>query len=1111
MKKLNKLLIAVIMVLTALGASAQEFSVGDLTYKIYSPNAWCTGLTAAAKGKSNLAVVIPSKVTYNGTTYRVNGIDANSFKNATNITSVEMRFGVGTIENNVFEGCTGITYVRLPSSLKTVFADAFKGCTALKWVYYAGFSFPQGNMYSNSFPSNSGMTLCISTQSKKTPAQYKSQTGFTQFATVEYSRYAYDEYMSDGGMYAMGWPDNNGPDVTRSATLMGYNTNGSQTSGGTIYKPTAAVYNPNGGGISFSIDTIGSNAFEGQTSLKTIDLTNATKVKYIDQQSTNTGVQNVTKLVLPPSNFNFNTATFIGFTSLTAFELASGSSSFAIYDGSLYNYSKTTLWRVPLAKSGTMSYPSTLTRVWTFSHSNCTKITSAILPYGVKTVESYAFRGCSALSSIRIPSSVTSLSNSYVFNGINTSAYVYVNMQNPPTITADNYFGTHSNIDLYVPYGRESAYSSAGWTGFYGVNRDAQALDYYPSSDGPGYTVTSTTSFTANDGVTYDGRVKTVAYGAAKNSSATTVVVPAYMLMNGKKYAVTKIGEKSFAYKSTSTNYTVTGCVNVDTVGYGAFQNQPVTSFPFTHHMTYIQDYAFDGAGLTGTISLPYGIKKLDYYAFGHGKYERIIVPSSLSSHYGNWCTGTTTLKEIVWNCRWGWGYSNWNFDGVPSNCYIRVPTGVVNQFKQDSKFSSRASYITAGAYDFAYYNNYTSNYFLTITSTSSTTYNGTTYAGKAKYVYHPNIQNSTSGGNYGFATYEEDRTVSGDYRKYLITEIGDSLLYGSQYTGGNIPAAVTRIGQSAFRDCAYGVNNLVLPSGLTFIGHDAFYNSAITGEVKVPASVTKLEDWALCASTLGSLYFPDMPLPTMGTTVWSESIGKVWVPNHRANDYMTKSSAWGSKWPAKINVYIKPNATTQMFSSVVPVNMSGSNINAYYASNYDKNQTGKEVTLTKANQAPENTGLLLVDLTVNQEYRISRPTGSVSAPMTNYFIGNPSSTVNVNAQTVGYYWNPDSKKFIDPTTTFNLTAGMAYLKLSSSEASGKSEVYTNLYPKSNQGLAGDCDGNGVIDINDVNIAINVMLGKDTNPAHVAAANANGQGGVDIADVNLIINKMLGK
>lgn len=1108
MKKiLQQTLVVLLMAVTAFAVSAQEFSIGDLTYKVIDTSSKFVEVSnVTSSGKTSSSITIPGRVTYNGTNYRVYRVAGLAFQNCTSLTTLTIRMGMDILFADAFKGCSNLTTVYLPSTIEGIRSNAFNGCTKLKTVYYNGFNFPSLGV---SFPSNSGMTLYINKASKRSPGEYKAKAGWSVFSTVSYSNACYDYYRVDGGLYSVGYGDQNGPSTVRKATLVGYNVNGSNTQSGTVYKPTSSGYD-SPDYLPFSIDTIGNNAFDGQTSLKTIDLTNATNLRFINGQSTESGVQNVTKLVLPPSNFSFNTATFIGFTSLTAFELASGNTNFAIYDGSLYNYIKTTLWRVPPAKSGTMSYPSTLTRVWTFSHSNCTKITSAILPYGVKTVESYAFRGCSALSSIRIPSSVTSLSNSYVFNGINTSAYVYVNMQNPPTITANDYFGTHSNIDLYVPYGRESAYSSAGWTGFYGVNRDAQALDYYPSSDGPGYTVTSTASFTANDGVSYDGRVKTVAYGAAKNSSATTVVVPAYMMMNGKKYAVTKIGEKSFSYKSTSTNYTVTGCVNVDTVGYGAFQNQPVTSFPFNHHMTYIQDYAFDGAGLTGTIDLPYGIKKLDYYAFGHGKYERIVVPSSLNSHYGNWCTGTTTLKEIVWNCRWGWGYSNWNFDGVPSNCYIRVPTGVVNQFKQDSKFSSRASYITAGAYDFSF-NNAHGKYLLTILSTSSTTYNGTTYAGKAKYVYHPNIQNSTETGNYGFATYEEDRTVSGDYRKYLITEIGDSLLYGSQYTGGNIPAAVTRIGQSAFRDCAYGVNNLVLPSGLTFIGHDAFYNSAITGEVKVPASVTTLEDWALCASTLGSLYFPDMPLPTMGRTVWSSSIGKVWVPNHRANDYLTKAKVWGNDHAAKINVYIKPNATTQMFSSVVPVNMSGSNINAYYASNYDKSQTGKEVTLTKANQAPENTGLLLVDLTVNQEYRISRPTGSVSAPMTNYFIGNPSSTVNVNAQTVGYYWNPDSKKFIDPTTTFNLTAGMAYLKLSSSEASGKSEVYTNLYPKSNQGLAGDCDGNGVIDINDVNIAINVMLGKDTNPAHVAAANADGQGIVDIADVNLIINKMLGK
>lgn len=55
--------------------------------------------------------------------------------------------------------------------------------------------------------------------------------------------------------------------------------------------------------------------------------------------------------------------------------------------------------------------------------------------------------------------------------------------------------------------------------------------------------------------------------------------------------------------------------------------------------------------------------------------------------------------------------------------------------------------------------------------------------------------------------------------------------------------------------------------------------------------------------------------------------------------------------------------------------------------------------------------------------------------------------------------------------------------------------------------LPGDVNGDGVIDIADVNIVINVMLGKDDN----VAADVNGDGKVDIADVNAVINVMLGK
>lgn len=55
--------------------------------------------------------------------------------------------------------------------------------------------------------------------------------------------------------------------------------------------------------------------------------------------------------------------------------------------------------------------------------------------------------------------------------------------------------------------------------------------------------------------------------------------------------------------------------------------------------------------------------------------------------------------------------------------------------------------------------------------------------------------------------------------------------------------------------------------------------------------------------------------------------------------------------------------------------------------------------------------------------------------------------------------------------------------------------------------IVGDINGDGLVDISDVNLVINVMLGKETSPA----ADVNGDGNVDISDVNMVINIMLGK
>ena len=59
-------------------------------------------------------------------------------------------------------------------------------------------------------------------------------------------------------------------------------------------------------------------------------------------------------------------------------------------------------------------------------------------------------------------------------------------------------------------------------------------------------------------------------------------------------------------------------------------------------------------------------------------------------------------------------------------------------------------------------------------------------------------------------------------------------------------------------------------------------------------------------------------------------------------------------------------------------------------------------------------------------------------------------------------------------------------------------------------GLRGDVNGDGSVDVDDMNIVINIMLGKATLTTW-PAADVDGSGGVDVDDMNIIINIMLGK
>lgn len=83
-------------------------------------------------------------------------------------------------------------------------------------------------------------------------------------------------------------------------------------------------------------------------------------------------------------------------------------------------------------------------------------------------------------------------------------------------------------------------------------------------------------------------------------------------------------------------------------------------------------------------------------------------------------------------------------------------------------------------------------------------------------------------------------------------------------------------------------------------------------------------------------------------------------------------------------------------------------------------------------------------------------------------------------------------------TQTVNL-ATMAYMEFSNTQTSG--QTY----------LTGDVNNDGVIDVQDANILINIMLGKDDGSAYDGRQFVTGGESVTVSDINAVVNIMLGK
>ncbi|MGY6648455.1 leucine-rich repeat protein [Wenyingzhuangia sp. IMCC45574] len=115
-----------------------------------------------------------------------------------------------------------------------------------------------------------------------------------------------------------------------------------------------------------------------------------------------------------------------------------------------------------------IALPNSLTTIGHYAFQS-NKITSITIPNSVTSI-GWATFAQNQLTSVTISSSVTSIEGN-AFN-YNPSLNTVISKSKTPATISSNVFPTFSNIDLTIPTGTLSAYTSAGWTGFKSITED---------------------------------------------------------------------------------------------------------------------------------------------------------------------------------------------------------------------------------------------------------------------------------------------------------------------------------------------------------------------------------------------------------------------------------------------------------------------------------------------------------------------------------------------------------------------------------------------------------------------------------------------------------------
>lgn len=657
-------------------------------------------------------VVVPGTVDDNGTPRTIEAIGNSLFQDNRTLTSVALPTTIKRIGDYAFRGCQALTTVTGTENCEYISYHSFQECSNLVQIDLSACK----TISSYAFQSCSNLSNVISLAQCHT-LDFGAFWDCTSLQSVnlgdntrigEYAFYYCSSLTSVGslkgasiGNYAFyGCSSLTAVDISQSASLGSYAFCGcsSLTTVGDLSAYTA----------------ISDYVFYGCSKLESVNLSNCRSIG-------NWAFYNCYKL----QNVDLGEVTTIGesaFSGCNKLETVGDISAFTTIPNNLFSgcvkLQNVNLPNVTSVGNSAFSGCSTLTNmslpeattIGSSAFSSCTALTAISLPK-VQSIGSYAFSGCSVLNEPSITS--TDLTN-VGENAFNTPGTITLMATTPPTLVANNAFGTL--MVVRVPDAALAAYKDADkWSDFkarivgigsvleYNVNVTAQT-DHSGLVDAIGeenlgqvVTLKITGDINGYDIMVLRNKMDNLHY---LDLADANIVANDYEYYTGYHTEDNVLGINSFRELSKLLSVKLPKTI-IKIDNYAFYRCSNLKDIEFQTGIETIGNYAFYSCGNVKTISLKEGLTSIGSYAFDYWQIEELVLPEGLQSIGSYAFANITTLKRVAfpstltsigsyafYNCQQLGTISlptslqniaGYTFNGCSSLTEVRIPSSIMS------------------------------------------------------------------------------------------------------------------------------------------------------------------------------------------------------------------------------------------------------------------------------------------------------------------------------------------------------------------------------------------------------------------------------------------------